>query len=161
MILSIKIYPDNVLRKKCKDIEKIGEEEKKLANNMLETMYKNSGAGLAAPQVGLLKKVIVIDIGEGPIVLFNPRIIYKAGKVLFEEGCLSIPKIILKVKRTKFVEVEGLNRKNKNVKIKAEGLLAYALQHEIDHLSGILILDRISIWEKIKQRKNIKNLIKK
>jgi len=79
-MLNIKIYPDNILRQKCKDIEKIGQEEKRLAQNMLETMYKNDGAGLAAPQIGVLKKIIVIDIGQGPLILFNPKIIEKTGR---------------------------------------------------------------------------------
>ena len=158
MMLNIKIYPDNILRQKCKDIEKIGQEEKRLAQNMLETMYKNDGAGLAAPQIGVLKKIIVIDIGQGPLILFNPKIIEKTGRAWSTEGCLSIPGIILKVKRAKNVEVEGLNKNNKNVKIKAEGYLAYALQHEIDHLSGILVLDRISFWKKLIQRNVLKRL---
>ena len=145
MILEIKIYPETVLRKKCKDIEKIGEEEKRLAENMLKTMYKNNGAGLAAPQVGVLKKIIVIDVGQGPVILFNPKIVKKTGKTKSEEGCLSIPGVILNVKRAKKVEVEGLDQNNKKVNIKADNYLAYALQHEIDHLSGILILDRTHI----------------
>ena len=157
MILDIKIYPNSILRKKCKDIEKVGKQEKRLVKNMLETMYKNNGAGLAAPQVGVLKKIIVIDVGQGPVILFNPKIIKKFGKTKSEEGCLSIPGVILNVKRAKEVEVEGLNQDNKKIKIKAEKYLSYALQHEIDHLSGILILDRIDIWERLKK----KNILKK
>lgn len=161
MIFDIKKYPDPVLRKKCEDFDKIGEEEKVLAKNMLETMYENNGVGLAAPQVGILRKIIAIDIGQGPIVLFNPQIIKKFGRTKSEEGCLSIPGVILKVKRAQKVEVEGLDQNSRKVKIETEGYLSYALQHEIDHLNGVLILDRTGIWGKLKSKKILNNKNKK
>ena len=156
--MAVLIYPDDILRQPCADVERINEETVALADNMLETMYKNNGVGLAAPQIGILQRIIVIDVGQGPIVLFNPKILKKIGKTDSEEGCLSIPGITLKVKRAERVEAEGLDKNNQKIGIKAKGYLAYALQHEIDHLNGILILDRIGIWEKLKRKKLLRKL---
>ncbi len=156
MILEIKTYPHISLKQKCKKVFLVSNEEKMLVRDMLETMYKSGGVGLAAPQVGILKRVIVVDVGSGPIALFNPEIVKRYGKAKSEEGCLSVPGVILKIDRAEEVEVKGLNERNKVVRIKANGILSYVLQHEIDHLDGILILDRISYWEKIKRKIGIK-----
>ena len=153
MVLEIKKYPDPILRKKAREVKEIGREEKELIKEMLETMYRNQGVGLAAPQVGVLKRIVVVDVGEGPRVFINPKIIKKGGgKEVSEEGCLSVPGVFLRIKRWKEIEVEGLNENGEKVKVKARGLFARALQQEIDHLNGILILDRMSFWEKLKRK---------
>jgi len=142
MILEIKKYPDPILRKKCQPIKEVNEEIRKLAEEMLKVMYAHQGMGLAASQVGELKRLIVIDIGEGPEVYFDPRIIKKQGEIVFEEGCLSLPEVFLEIKRAAQVKVAALNKKGEKIVVKAQGLRAITLQHEIDHLNGILILDR-------------------
>jgi len=150
MILEIKKYPDPILRKKAREVKEIGEEERELIKNMIETMYAQRGVGLAAPQVGVLKRIIVVDVGEGPRVFINPKIIKKRGKELSEEGCLSVPGVFLKIKRWRKIEVEALDENEKKFKISAAGLLSHCLQQEIDHLNGKLILDRLSFWQKLK-----------
>jgi len=142
MVLEIKKYPDPILRKRCQEIKEVNEEIKKLAEEMLKAMYVGKGAGLAAPQVGILKRLIVIDIGKGPEVYINPKIIKKQGKIVSEEGCLSLPEVFLKIKRAAKIKIEALDKKSQKITFKAEGLRASGLQHEIDHLNGILILDR-------------------
>jgi Polypeptide deformylase. len=109
---------------------------------MAETMYKAEGVGLAAPQVGILKRIVVIDVGDGIIELINPEIVWEKGEQDGEEGCLSIPGYTARVKRPSQVKAKGLNRKGEEVEIIGSGLLARALCHEIDHLDGILCIDR-------------------
>jgi len=162
-ILEIKKYPDPILRKKCQEVKKVTEEIKNLSWDMVETMEENEGIGLAAPQVGELKRVIVIhplkerSLEEKskrlPQVFINPEIIKKSKETITdEEGCLSFPGLFLKIKRAKEVEVKALDREGEKVQIKAEGLPARILQHEIDHLDGILFIDRISFWQKLKTK---------
>jgi peptide deformylase len=110
---------------------------------MLETMYAASGIGLAAPQVGIEKRVIVVDVGEDPLVLVNPRITAVEGEQVGLEGCLSVPDMVGEVRRAAWVTVKGLNRRGWPVSLEGEGLLARVLQHEIDHLDGILFVARI------------------
>lgn len=152
MILEIKKYPNSVLRKKCKVVEEITEEEKKLIDDMASTMHKNNGIGLSACQVGVLKRISVVDVedGKGLRVFINPEITEKKGEVFFEEGCLSIPGLFLKVKRAKEITVKALNEEGKEFTLKADGLLAICLQQEIDHLNGILIIDRIPFFQRLK-----------
>ena len=133
---------DPALREKSKLVSKITPNIIKLIKNMLDTMYDAEGVGLAAPQIGVLKRVIVIDVGDGPIVLVNPEIIEGQGEVTETEGCLSCPGLVGDVKRDKIVKVKGLNEKGEEVVIQGEDLLAIALQHEIDHLEGILFIDK-------------------
>ena len=149
-VLEIKKYPDKVLRKKCEEIEGISSYEKDLFSKMLFTMRRFQGIGLAAPQVGILKRLIVVDIGEGEIKLANPKILEVKGEDKLVEGCLSIPGAQVEVKRAYEVVVEGLNEKDKLIQIKAKGLLARVLQHEIDHLDGKLIIDYLPFWRKWK-----------
>jgi len=147
--LKIIIYPNPILRKKCEEIKEVTEEIKNLGWDMVQTMEENQGIGLAAPQVGELKRVIVVQTEKGPKVFINPQIIKKSKEMdLGEEGCLSFPKLFLKIKRPKEVEIKAMDGDGR--KIKAEGLLARILQHEIDHLDGILFIDRISLWQKFK-----------
>jgi len=148
-ILEIRKYPDEVLKKKSEPVFDINGELQKLIDSMVETMYKSNGIGLAAPQVGISKRLIVIDTSireenQSLIVLINPEIVSSNGEILSEEGCLSLPGFITRLKRKEKVFVKGLDRKGNSVEIEAEGLLARALQHEIDHLEGILLIDRIS-----------------
>ncbi|MGB9822904.1 peptide deformylase [Thermodesulfovibrio sp.] len=147
--LDIKKYPDEVLKKKAELVNDLSGDLQKLIDDMIETMYNFNGVGLAAPQVGVLKRLIVIDTSarqenQSLIVLINPEIINSEGEILSEEGCLSLPGFITRLKRNERVFVKGLDRKGNPVEIEATGLLARALQHEIDHLDGILIIDRIS-----------------
>ena len=148
-MLEIKKYPDRILRKGCKPIEEIGRKEKKLFEDMLLTMHNSCGIGLAAPQVGILHQIIVSDIGEDIIIkLANPKIIEVKGVDKMTEGCLSIPGVGVEVKRAFEVRISGLNDEGRYIEVKAKGLLARVLQHEIDHLKGKLIIDYLNIWKR-------------
>lgn len=133
---------DPVLREKAQPVTKITPALLRLLDDMTETMYAYHGVGLAAPQVGISKRVIVVDAGKGLYQLLNPEIIAASGSVTDREGCLSIPGVWGEVTRAAAVTVRGLNRSGETVEIKAEGFFARALQHEIDHLDGILFIDR-------------------
>lgn len=134
---------DDILRKKSRNVDKIDERTLQLLDDMAETMHKENGAGLAAPQVGILKRLIVVDIGDGLIKLINPEIVEQEGEEQGEEGCLSVPEIIGEVKRPYKVKVKGLNELGEEIEIKATGFLARAFCHEIDHLDGILFIDKV------------------
>ncbi|HHW47148.1 MAG TPA: peptide deformylase [Clostridiaceae bacterium] len=133
---------DEILRKKAKKVDEINAKILTLLKDMAETMYKANGVGLAAPQVGILKRMVVIDIGDGLIELINPEIVEQSGEQLEIEGCLSIPGIYGEVKRPARVKVEALNSKGEKIAVEGTGLLAVALCHEIDHLDGILFKDK-------------------
>ena len=162
-------YPDPILKQVSESVEEINSDILELVQDMLETMYEAPGIGLAAPQVGQLKRVIVLDLdyrsGEErkPIVLVNPEILSKEGEILFEEACLSVPEYSAEVKRFEKIKVKGLNEKGEDVEIEGEGLLSVALQHEIDHLDGILFIDRLGLVKrdifKRKFRKSMKNKV--
>ncbi|HWQ89379.1 MAG TPA: peptide deformylase [Desulfitobacteriaceae bacterium] len=130
-----------VLREKAREVDKISPAIEKLLKNMADTLYEAKGYGLAAPQIGVSKRVIIIDIGEGLLELINPVILEKHGRQVDVEGCLSIPGVSGEVARAYQVRVQGLNRHGEMQDIKAEGLLARALQHETDHLEGVLFVD--------------------
>jgi len=134
---------DPVLRKKAVEVTKIDESLNRLAKDMAELMYKSQGVGLAAPQVGISKRLVTIDVGEGLIVLINPEIIYQEGKETASEGCLSLPEVFGNVERSARVVVRALNEQGEEIRVAGAGLLARALQHEIDHLEGILFIDRV------------------
>ena len=140
-ILKILTDENPVLRQKSKEITKITKRLKILAKNMLETLYDAPGVGLAAPQVGVLERIIVIDVGDGPIVLINPQVLSCEGENRDVEGCLSIPGRNEYITRAQKVVVTGLDLNGKKVKLEGSGLLARAFQHEIDHLNGILFID--------------------
>ncbi|MFC1913936.1 peptide deformylase [Chloroflexota bacterium] len=144
-ILPIRTLPDPVLRQKAKKVRNIDNSVKKLIADMLETMHADPGrAGLAAPQVGISLRVIVIGIPEQEdIVLINPEIVKRNGERFINEGCLSIPGYFGEVKRAKSVTAKGRDQNWKEVRIKAEDLLAQALEHEIDHLNGLLYIDHL------------------
>ena len=140
---NIRINGDEILRKMSKKVTVVNDRIKILIKDMLETMYDAEGVGLAAPQVGVLKRIIVIDIGDGPISIINPEIISKEGTNIDIEGCLSIPNKQGEVERPLFVKVKGLDENGKEITIEGEELLARALCHEIDHLDGILFIDKL------------------
>ncbi|AGC68341.1 peptide deformylase Def [Thermoclostridium stercorarium subsp. stercorarium DSM 8532] len=143
-IRQIRKKGDEILRKKSKPVKEINDRINELIDDMLDTMYDANGVGLAAPQVGVLKRICVIDVGEGPIVLINPeKIEESAEQVVDIEGCLSIPGVYGEVKRPERVVVKALNRKGESFTIEGTGLLARALCHEMDHLDGILFEDKV------------------
>ncbi|MDP4180205.1 MAG: peptide deformylase [Bacillota bacterium] len=145
---------EEVLRKKAKEVGVIDERIVTLAEDMAETMYNEDGVGLAAPQVGILKRMVVIDVGEGLLTLINPKITQEDGEEIDIEGCLSVPDVVGEVKRPFKVTVEAKNLKGEDFVIEGEGLLARALCHEIDHLNGVLFIDRA---EKIINKNEMKN----
>jgi peptide deformylase len=135
---------DPILKKKCRPVEKFDKKLADLLQDMAETMHKANGVGLAAPQVGLLRRVVVIDVGEegpGVLRLINPEILERSGVQNGPEGCLSCPGMYGDVKRSQYVKVKALNEQGEEMIIEAEDFLARALQHEIDHLEGILFID--------------------
>jgi peptide deformylase len=149
-ILPIRAVPDPILRQKSKRVRVIDGSIQRLIDNMIETMHSSGGVGLAAPQVGVPLRVIVIGIPEGEdITLINPQIVRKAGERLVTEGCLSIPGYFGEVKRAQSVRVKGRDLSGKEIRIKAEELLAQALEHEIDHLNGVLYIDRLESTDKL------------
>ena len=144
-IREIRLSNDEILRKTSREVETVDDRIKELLDDMVETMHKYNGVGLAGPQVGVLKRVIVIDLydGEEPLKLVNPKIIKTKGEQEVEEGCLSFPNEYAKMIRPKEVVVEALNEEGKKVKIVGKDLLAQALAHEIDHLNGVLFIDNM------------------
>jgi peptide deformylase len=176
-ILEIRTFPDPVLKKKAEPVKKVTPQLAKLAEDMLETMYAAPGVGLAANQIGITIRLVVIDTRptdedgkviedrmtalerevKFPLILFNPEIIVQKGGTSWEEGCLSVPGYIEDVKRPEYVEIKALNEKGEVIEIKTDGLLAICIQHEIDHLDGKLFLDRLSPIK----RNMIKSKIKK
>lgn len=144
-IREIRFNGDEILRKKSREVDEVNDRIRELLQDMLDTMHEYNGVGLAGPQVGILKRVIVIDLYDGnePLQLVNPKIIKAKGKQEVEEGCLSFPNQFAKMIRPKEVTVEALNQDGKKVKIVAKDLLAQALSHEIEHLDGILFVDNM------------------
>jgi peptide deformylase len=166
-VLEILTYPHPKLRRKSVPIENIGGNVEKLLDDIAETMYHAPGIGLAAPQVGLNLRVCVIDVSprdensEGLIELINPVIISAEGVQMEEEGCLSIPGFVSQVKRKAIVKVRALNRSGKPFEIEGTGLLARAFQHEIDHLDGILFIDRLSRLKRELLKRKIEKVLGK
>ncbi|MXV83483.1 peptide deformylase [Candidatus Poribacteria bacterium] len=148
--LQLRYYGDPVLRKRAKPVAEITDAELQFAEQMFMTLEgTGNGIGLAATQVGVLKRIIIINIGEiddevyEPLVLFNPEILSSEGEIVAEEGCLSIPDVTADVKRPERIVVEGINAERESIRIEADGLLSRVLLHEIDHLNGVLFIDRI------------------
>ena len=163
MLRKILTEPDPILRKKCELLEKVDEETKKLMDDMLETMYAAPGIGLAAIQVGILKRLVVIDISKEeekkkPIFLINPQIIHQSKNTsVYEEGCLSLPGQFAEIERPAECTIKYLDYNGKEKELKSDGLLATCIQHEVDHLNGILFIDYLS---KLKKDMIIKKLVK-
>ncbi|MBW1720923.1 MAG: peptide deformylase [Deltaproteobacteria bacterium] len=165
-VLRIHTYPDPVLRAKAEPVDEIDGEIQQLVDDMAETMYAAPGIGLAANQVGVLKRVIVFDVSPKEkardlSVLINPEIIEAEGSITLEEACLSILDYSADVTRSERVKVRGLDREGNLVEIEAEGLKAVCLQHEIDHLDGILFIDHISSLKRALYKKRLKKMGKK
>ena len=133
---------DEVLTKQCKEVTKMTLRTKVLIQDMLDTMYEALGVGLAAPQVGVLKRIVVIDVGEGPLILINPEILETSGEQTGEEGCLSVPGKSGQVTRPDYVKVKALNEDMEEIELEGTGLLARAFCHEIDHLYGQLYVEK-------------------
>jgi len=157
------IEPDPILRKKSETLEKVDDELRKLLNDMLETMYAAPGIGLAAVQVGVLKRVIVIDTSKdkekkNPLFLINPEIISRSKQTsIYEEGCLSLPGHFAEIERPAECQIKFIDYNGKEKELSAEGLLATCIQHEVDHLNGVLFIDYLS---KLKKDMIVKKLIK-
>lgn len=141
---NIRVIGDDVLRKKSKKVDKINDRIRILVKDMIETMYDADGVGLAAPQVGILKRIFVIDVGEGPKVFINPEILEKSGSQVDVEGCLSVPNQQDEVERPYKVKVKALNENGEEFVVEAEELFARAICHENDHLDGVLFVDKIN-----------------
>lgn len=139
----VKLGEDDVLRKHARKVDKFDKRLHILLDDMADTMYEADGAGLAAPQVGILKRAVVIDVGEGLIELVNPEIIAAEGSQMCVEGCLSVPGKRGRVERPAMVRVHAQDRKGKHIELEGEGFLANALCHEIDHLDGVVYVDKM------------------
>ena len=149
-IRQIRFDGDPILRKKSREVKEVNDRIKILLDDMMETMYENDGVGLAAPQIGILRQLIVIDIGDGPIKLINPEITEKDGEEIDVEGCLSVPRRAGTVSRPEWVKVKYLDEFGEEKIVEASGLLARAFCHEIDHLFGILYTDKAKKIYKVK-----------
>jgi peptide deformylase len=153
--LKIRLFGNSCLRKKTKEIKEVKQHHRDILSEMARLMYENGGIGLAAPQVNVNECMIIVDIGSGLYKLINPKIIKRSGSQVNEEGCLSIPGVCIKVKRAKDILLKAKDEEGNPLNIEADGLFACVLQHEIDHLSGKLIIDRASFLEKIKIKKKL------
>ena len=142
-IRKIRIMGDKILTKKCRQVEEVTPRIRQLVEDMLDTMYDACGVGLAAPQVGILMRIVVIDVGEGPIVLINPVITQTSGEQTGEEGCLSLPGKSGVVTRPNVVTVKAWNENMEEITVTGEGLLARAICHECDHLEGIMYVEHV------------------
>jgi peptide deformylase len=169
MLLNILKYPDPFLKTKAKTVDVVTDELRELLDNMLKTMYVEGGIGLAATQVGVAKRVVVLDIpittedeygdeqseqGKNVLKLVNPVITDESGETTYEEGCLSVPGVRADVKRSAELRLQAMDEDGKDVEIHATGLLAIAIQHEVDHLNGVLFIDRLGLVKRdlIKRR---------
>ncbi len=139
----VKLGEDDVLRKHARKVDKFDKRLATLLDDMADTLYEADGAGLAAPQVGILKRVVVIDVGEGLIELINPEILSSEGEQMCIEGCLSVPGRRGRVLRPEKVRVHAQDRKGKHIELEGEGFLANAICHELDHLDGVLYVDKM------------------
>ncbi len=151
-VIPIRALPDPILRQKSKRVRAINGSIKKLIENMRETMHSTGGVGLAAPQIGVPLRVIVIGIpGEEDIAIINPEVVRRKGERPVSEGCLSVPGYFGEIKRADSVTVKGLDPSGKEVRIKASELLAQVLQHEMDHLNGVLYIDHLESMDKLRK----------
>ncbi len=156
--LNILHFPDPRLRQKAKTVSTVDANIQRIVDDMFETMYTAPGIGLAAVQVNILKRIVVIDISEDkdqPLCLINPKILEVSGSEKSEEGCLSVPGIYEQVSRAEFIKMEALNREGEKFTLETDGLLAVCIQHEIDHLDGKLFVDHISALKRNRIRKKL------
>ena len=148
--LKIRLYGDPCLEKKSKAVKEVGPVERMLISTMFETMIACKGVGLAAPQVGINEQIFVVDTGKEVFAAVNPKILKTAGSEVMEEGCLSIPRVLVDIKRAKTVWVEFTDGENRHVRAQLNGLVAKVFQHEYDHLQGKLILDYLTAKDRLK-----------
>lgn len=157
MAKKIVTYPNKILIRKCAEIKEITPNIKALAKELIESLIKSQGLGLAAPQIGESKSIIAVWAEEGAQVFINPKIIKKSRKKeIGEEGCLSFPGLYLKIKRAQKVEVEALTLQGEKIKLITQDLAARVFQHEIDHLNGILFIDRVGFWQRMKIKRKLR-----
>lgn len=169
MILEILVAPDSRLKEVATPIENVTDEVRETLDNMLETMYAAPGVGLAAPQVGILKRMIVIDVDyakeegqKNPYKIINPEIVWTSEETsIYQEGCLSVPEYFDDVERPEKCRVEALNENGEKITIEADGLLATCIQHEIDHLNGLLFVDHLSRLKKSRALNKLEKLKKR
>lgn len=162
-VLKVLSYPDKRLRTKAKPVEVVDDKVRNIMDDMLETMYKAPGIGLAATQVDIHQRIVVIDVSEdksAPLYLVNPEIVDKSGTEISEEGCLSVPEYYAEVQRAEKVTVKALGRDGQPYELDAEGLLAVCIQHEMDHLEGKLFVDYLSPLKQQRVRKKLEKLAK-
>jgi len=149
-VIPIRTLPDPILRQKARRVKSVDKSIDRLINDMVETMHSASGVGLAAPQVGVPLRVIVIGIpDEEELALINPQIVRRTGERLVNEGCLSIPGYVAQVQRSEVVRVKGLDRTGKEIRLRADNLMAQALEHEIDHINGVLYVDHLESMDEL------------
>lgn len=158
--LKILVAGDPVLRQQCQPVDRIDKKLQRLLKDMADTMYAAEGVGLAAPQIGVLKRIVVIDVGDGLFELINPVITKKEGSVISGEGCLSVPEYEGDVERAEYVECEYTDRKGKRMLVQTDGLLAICIQHELDHLDGVLFIDKAQTIS-LKQKESPVDALKK
>jgi len=156
--LRIRKYGDPILRRKAKLVEKLDAEEKEILSDMAKIMYENEGVGLAAPQIGIDKRLIVVDTRRELLKLVNPKILEKEGEDFLSEGCLSLPEIFVRVNRADKITIEGLNENGELVRLNATDFFARVIQHEIDHLNGVLIIDYATQERKEKLKDNLERI---
>ena len=142
-IFPIRTFPDPVLRTAAAEVDEIDDDLRRLVEDMLETMYDAPGVGLAAPQIGIPLRVIVFDIGDGPLVMINPVLMETSGSWTFDEGCLSVPERYWEIARPAFARARGLDLDGKDVEYAGDELMGRVLQHEVDHIEGMLLLERL------------------
>jgi peptide deformylase len=157
------VYGNSVLRKRAKPVTSVSPALKRLADEMLESMYASNGIGLAAPQIGESVRLIVVDVGgeekRDPRVFFNPEIVSSSGEAVAEEGCLSVPDVWADVTRPETITLKALDYDGKPVELKnLDGLLARCIQHEIDHLEGVLFVDKISATDRLMNEPKLKKM---
>ncbi len=158
MIRRILHLGEEPLREVSDPVGEIDDSLRTLVEDMFETMYQAKGVGLAAPQVGVNKRLVIVDVGEDPIVFINPSIEKATGKEIIEEGCLSVPGLREKVERPNRIVVEATDLEGNRFEMKAEGMLARAIQHEIDHIEGILFVDRISKARRFQLKRDLERI---
>ena len=156
--LKIRLYGDPCLCKKSVPVKEVGPSERMLIHSMIATMHAYKGVGLAAPQVGINQRILVADIGDGPVAIINPKIVKKSGAAVLEEGCLSIPGVTVSIKRPAKIFVQYLDENNKKIERQYSELMARVICHETDHLNGKLIIDHTALKERFKFKEKLKEL---
>jgi peptide deformylase len=159
--LKIHTWPDKILKKKCKKVKVVDDSIRQLLDDMHKIMVETKGVGLAANQVGLTLNLAVIEFEDKLFKLVNPCIIKKEGKTVFLEGCLSFPELEIKVKRAKKIWISAYNEKGEPIEIEFDGIFSVVAQHELDHLKGIVFIDRIPLWQRLKILPQLKTIAQK